>query len=195
MSKRDTRTRILDAALETLKTKGLGGASTRAIGAAGGFNPALIFYHFGSLNDLLVAALEHSSGERLERYGTALDKAGSLDELVSLLGSIYREDVESGHIRVVSELVAGSVAQPDLGRRVVALMEPWLELAEAGVERALAGSPVLEVATPRRLAYAAVTFYLGANLVSHLAPEREDLAGLLDDAAKLAPVLDAALRG
>ena len=195
MSRGDTRARILEATLETLKTKGFAGTSTRAIATAGGFNPALIFYYFGTLNDLLLAALEHSSSERLERYRAALDEAESLDQLTSLLGRIYREDVESGHIRVVSELVAGSVAEPALGPRVVELMEPWVGLAEAAVERALAGSPVLELATPRRLSYAAITFYLGANLVSHLAPDQEDLAGLLDDAARLAPLIDAALRG
>ena len=192
---RDTRGRIMEATLETLKTRGYAGASTRAIASVGGFNPALIFYYFGTLNDLLLAALEHSSDERLQRYREAVDEADSLGELTSVLGRIYREDVESGHIRVVSELVAGSVAQPELGPRVVELMEPWLELAEAAVERALAGSPVLELATPRRLAYAAITFYLGANLVSYLAPEHEDLAGLLDDAARIAPLVDAALRG
>ena len=186
----------MDATLETLKTRGFAGTSTRAIAAAGDFNPALIFYYFGTLNDLLLAALEHSSSERLERYGGCPRRGRTAStSSPSLLGRIYREDLASGHIRVVSELVAGSVAQPDLGPRVVELMEPWLELAEAAVERTLAGSPILELATPRRLAYAAITFYLGANLVSHLAPEQEDLAGLLDDAARLAPLLDAALRG
>src|SRR4051812_10941088 len=125
----DTRTRILDATVETLKANGLAGTSTRAIAGLGGFNPALIFYYFGSLNELLLAALEHSSTERLQRYRDALDEASSLEELVALLGRIYREDLESGHIHVVSELVAGSVAVPELGPRVVELMEPWLALA------------------------------------------------------------------
>jgi AcrR family transcriptional regulator len=191
----DTRTRILEATLVTLKEKGLAGASSRAIAAGGDFNPALIFYYFGSLQELWLAALEQSSSERLDRYRTAIEAAERLDELVAVLGQIYREDLASGHIRVVSELVAGSVASPELGPRVVELMDPWIELAERAVERALAGSPILELASPRRLAYVAVTFYLGANLVSQLAPESEDLAGLLDDAARLAPALDAALRG
>jgi AcrR family transcriptional regulator len=190
----DTPTRILEAALDTLKNRGFAGTSTRAIGAAGGFNPALIFYHFGSLNNLLLAALAHSSGQRLERYRAAVDNAARLDELVEILGRIYREDLESGHIRVVSELVAGSVGNNELGPRVVQLMEPWLKLAESAIERALSGSPLLELASPRRLAYAAVTFYLGANLVSQLAPADDDLVALLDEAARLAPALDAALR-
>ena len=191
----DTRTRILEATLATLKERGLAGASTRAIASRGDFNPALIFYYFGSLNGLLLAALERSSSERLDRYRAAVEGAERIDELVDVLSRIYREDLDSGHIRVVSELVAGSVANPELGPRVVELMEPWIELAERAVERALAGSPILELASPRRLAYVAVTFYLGANLVSQLAPESEDLAGLLDDAARFAPALDAALRG
>jgi AcrR family transcriptional regulator len=190
-----TRTRILEATLTTLKEKGLAGASTRAIAATGSFNPALIFYYFGSLNELLLAALAQSSGERLDRYRAAVEDAERIDELVAVLGRIYREDLASGHIRVVSELVAGSVAHPELGPRVIELMEPWIELAERAIERSLAGSPILELASPRRLAHVAVTFYLGANLVSQLAPESEDLAGLLDDAARFAPALDAALRG
>jgi AcrR family transcriptional regulator len=191
----DTRTRILEATLATLKERGLAGASTRAIAVTGDFNPALIFYYFGSLHGLWLAALERSSSERLDRYRAAIEGAERIDELVAVLSSIYREDLASGHIRVVSELVAGSVANPELGPRVVELMEPWIELAERAVERALAGSPILALASPRRLAYVAVTFYLGANLVSQLAPESEDLASLLDDAARFAPALDAALRG
>jgi AcrR family transcriptional regulator len=190
----DTRSRILEAALETLKTRGMARASTRTIAAHGGFNPALIFYYFGSLNELFLAALAHSSAERLDRYREAIESAAGLGDLVAVLGRIYREDLESGHIRVVSELVAGSVADPGLGRRVVELMEPWLELAESAIGRVLADAPVLELASPRRLAYAAVTFYLGANLVSQLAPAGDDLGGLLDDALRLAPALDAALR-
>ena len=191
----DTRTRILEATLATLKEKGLAGASTRAIAATGDFNPALIFYYFGSLHGLWLSALERSSTERLDRYRAVIEEAARIDELVDVLSRIYREDLASGHIRVVSELVAGSVANPELGPRVVELMEPWIELAERAVERSLAGSPILELASPRRLAYVAVTFYLGANLVSQLAPESEDLAGLLADATRLAPALDAALRG
>src|SRR6266581_2280999 len=45
-----TKRRILDAALEALRTEGFAGATSRAIARIGGFNQALIFYHFGSLD-------------------------------------------------------------------------------------------------------------------------------------------------
>ena len=191
MARRDTRERIVEAAFQTLRTRGYAGASTRAVAAAGGFNPALIFYYFENLHDLLVTALAESSAARLERYSSAVERAESLAELIRLLGTIYREDVESGHIRVVSEMVAASIAQPELAPRVVALMEPWLALAERAVARTVAGTPAAEVASPRDVALAAVTFYLGANLLTHLVPERADVGRLLETAERLAPLLDA----
>ena len=47
---------IVKAALETLREEGFAGASSRAIARRGGFNQALIFYHFGSLANLLLEA-------------------------------------------------------------------------------------------------------------------------------------------
>jgi AcrR family transcriptional regulator len=190
---RDTRGTILEAALESLRTNGFAGTSTRAIASIGDFNPALIFYYFGSLNDLLVAALERSSLERLERYRRAIEEADSLASLLETLERIYEDDVASGHIRVVSELVAGSVSEPALGPRVLALMEPWIELAEGAVERITAGSSVAGTASPRQAALAAVTFYLGANLLSHLLADDTDVQALLRTAKELAPLADAVL--
>lgn len=185
-----TRGRVVDAALEALKTKGYGGASTRAIAAIGGFQPGLIFYYFDSADDLLVEALAQSSTERLERYREAVEKAATFERLLELLADIYRDDVASGHIRVVSELVGASVSNAELAPRVVALMEPWLTLAEEAIAKVVAGSPFAEIAEPRELALAAITFYLGANLLTHLVPERADFAALLAAAQRLAPLVE-----
>ena len=186
----DTRARIVEATVEALKTRGYAGTSTRTIAALGGFNPALIFYYFGSLNDLLAAALEHTSTARLERYRAAAEEAGSLGELVELLARIYEEDVASGHIRVVSELVAASVSQRELAPRVLELMEPWIDLAERAIARVLGGSPLAALMSARELAVTAVTFYLGANLLTHLGPDRAVAGVALDAAARLAPLAD-----
>ncbi|TMK57251.1 MAG: helix-turn-helix transcriptional regulator, partial [Actinobacteria bacterium] len=73
---------IADAALETLREEGFAGATSRAIARRGGFNQALIFYHHGSLERLLVAALRQTSEQRLERYREAVAGASTLDELI-----------------------------------------------------------------------------------------------------------------
>jgi AcrR family transcriptional regulator len=185
-----TRQRIVEAAVEALRTRGFAGSSTRAIAEIGGFNPALTFYYFGSLNELLLTALEEASRDRLERYEPEARAAGSAGELLELMGRIYREDVESGFIRIASEMVAGAVAQPELGPRVVALMQPWIDLGEESIARVVAGTPLEALADPAELASAAVMFYLGANLFTQLVPERESVEPLLRAAERGAALVD-----
>ena len=186
-----TRQRIVEAAYETLRTRGFHAASSRAIAEVGGFNPALTFYHFGTLHELLLSALEHASSGRLERYAEEARAAPSAQALLALMRRIYREDVESGFVRVASEMVAGAVAHPELGPRVVDLMQPWIDLAEESFARVLDGTPLAGLADPRDLANAAIMFYLGGNLLTQLVPDRADVDRLLQAAEQGARLADA----
>jgi AcrR family transcriptional regulator len=175
---------IVDAALETLREEGFAGATSRAIARRGGFNQALIFYHHGSLERLLVAALRRTSEARLARYREAVAGAATLEELIRTLADLWQEDRAAGHVRVVSQLVAGSVNRPDLAREVVALMAPWVDLAEETLAR------VLPAPLPARDAgYAAVVFYLGVNLMTHLDADHARTDALFARARELAPLL------
>src|ERR1700760_1644699 len=76
-----TKLEIAEAALETLKANGFAGASARAIAHIGAFNQALIFYHFGSVQNALLAALDLISERRLADYGPAFEEARTPSEL------------------------------------------------------------------------------------------------------------------
>src|SRR4051795_3299550 len=102
--KRATRDQILEATLETLREEGFPGATSRAIARRGGFNQALVFYYFGSLDGLLLAALDATSERRLTRYRAAVEQAETLEQLLLATAEVYREDRESGHMTVVSQL-------------------------------------------------------------------------------------------
>lgn len=52
-----TRRKLLDAAIVTLDREGYSGATARAIAAEAGCNQASIYYHFGGIAQLFVAAL------------------------------------------------------------------------------------------------------------------------------------------
>ena len=184
-----TRRRILDAALETLKTEGFAEASSRAIARTGGFNPALIFYHFGSLDELLLAALDRTSAERLERYRQAIAETSTVEELVTAAARVYAEDRDSGHMTVVAQMIAASIARPELAPAMVSRLEPWIELAEEGLGKALARLDVPELLPVRELAYAFVTFYLGVNLLTHLDEDRTRTDALFARLQSLAPLL------
>jgi AcrR family transcriptional regulator len=186
----ETKDRIVAAAFEALRSEGFAGATSRAIARRGGFNQALIFYHFGSVDGLLLAALDASSAARLERYRTALDEAGSIPDLLRMAGEIYREDREGGHTAVVAQLVSGSLARPDLAPAIVERMEPWIAFCEDAIGRALDGTPVAGLVPVRDLAYALMTFYLGVNLLTHLDADSSRTDALFERVTEIAPVLE-----
>jgi len=171
-----------------MKSAGFAGATTRAIARTGGFNQALIYYHFGSLDALLLAALDHTSGERLERYRSAVAAATSLEELLAVATQIHTEDAAKGHTTVVAQMIAGSVARPELAPEMLARMEPWVGLCEEAILKTASLAGVAVPLPSRDLAYAAATFYLGVNLLTHLDPERR-IEALLVRAQALAPLL------
>jgi len=179
-----TRDQIAAAAVKALQTEGFSGATSRAIGRIGGFNQALIFYHFGSLDSLLVEALARTSELRLERYRQALEGVRSVDQLLQVGARLYEEDKASGHMTVVSQLIAGSVNKPELAAKVLELMEPWIDFAEETLARVV--PPVLPIP---ELAYAAVTFYMGVNLLTHLDAEGTRTDALFARAEELAPLV------
>src|SRR5437764_1108874 len=123
-----TRKRIVMAAVETLKQEGFAGTSARAVAKTGGFNQALVFYHFGSMTELLLAALDETAEQRMARYREALAGVDDLPHLLELAGRIYREDLDAGHMTVLAEVIAGASAMPELGPEVVARLEPWVDL-------------------------------------------------------------------
>jgi AcrR family transcriptional regulator len=190
-----TRQQIVDATLATLKTVGFAGATSRAIARAGGFNQALIFYHFGSLDSLLLAALDWTNEDRLARYRQAVDEAETVEQLAGVLSRIYAEDRDSGHMTVVAQLMAGSVARPELAPAMLARMEPWIELGEEALRKVFGRLGVPEPMPVRDLAYAVATFYLGVNLLTHLDEDRtrgDALFAGLENLSSLASSLGAA---
>jgi AcrR family transcriptional regulator len=188
-----TRQQIALAALETLRTEGFAGATSRAIARIGGFNQALIFYHYGTVDNALLAALDLTGEERMTRYRAAVDGATTLEELVQVARLIYGQDRESGHVAVVSQMVAGSLARPALAEGVLERIGPWIDFCEHAIRRVLAGSPLEETLPVRELAYGLVTFYLGANLLTHLdSATRTD--ALFQQVEAVVPALAAILR-
>src|SRR5258706_1713012 len=120
-----TRAALVSAALETVKAEGFARTTARAIAQRAGVNQALVFYHYGGVNDLLLAALERSSAERLAAYRSALADVDSLDQAAARSAELYREDVAGGHVTVLAELVGASLAHPELAPQLVERMEPW----------------------------------------------------------------------
>lgn len=185
-----TRQRIIDAALETLRVEGYGGTTARAIAGRGGFNPALIFYHFGGVDELLLAALDRSSEQRMARYREALAGVGTLTELLEVMRQLYSEDTESAHITVVQELIASSAFSGDMGPELIRRMQPWVDFAHEVIDRILGASPLRRAVDTRDLAFALIAMYLGSEQVARLQGDASRIDSLFAAARRAAPALD-----
>lgn len=190
-----TRRALVDAAIEILRRDGFGAATARTIAARAGCNQGLVFYHFGSVVDLLLTALDDVSERRRARFDAALAQVRSPGELIELATAVFREDVDNGDAAVLAEMVAACSATPGLGPRVKARMTAWTQFAVAAVDRVLAGSP-MEDAVPRaEIAHAIVALYLGLELLAHLDGDRAPAVALFDRMRQLAGAADLLFSG
>lgn len=183
----ETKERLLTAASEILREEGYAGASARAIATRAEANSALVFYHFGGVDQLLLAALDHSSLERMAMYRELAGQARTLEELVEVATRIYRIDLERGYIAEFSELVAAAVTKPELRAEINQRSQPWIDFIAGEWDRVLGGSPLGKLLPAREVAYAAITFYLGVNLFSVLDEDQSRTEGVFDLAGALAP--------
>ncbi len=188
-----TKLQIVEAALEALKTKGFAGASARAIAREGAFNQALIFYHFGSVRALLLAALDLISDRRMSDYGPAFEAAATAPELARLARTIYDDDLERGNITALGEMVSGGVSDAALGAEVAARIEPWIRMVERKLEQLLGDSLLRSLGSSRDLAFGIVAAYFGVDMLSHLQRDRARAESLLDLGTRLAVLADAVL--
>jgi AcrR family transcriptional regulator len=186
-----TRRRLVEAAVETLKQDGYARASARTIAERAGANQGLIFYHFGSVANLLVAALDAVSAERLEAYGDAAAQARTPGQLVEVATQIFQTDLDAGHITILAEMIAGASSTPGLGAEVAERIETWRAFARSAIERALEGTPLGPVVPAADLAHAVVALYLGREMLSHLDGDREPALALFALAKQLAILVEA----
>jgi AcrR family transcriptional regulator len=184
-----TKLRIAEAALETLKAKGFAGASARGIAATGGFNQALVFYHFGSVERLLLASLGLVSDRRMGACRPLFERARTLPELASLARAIFAEDLEQGYVTVLGEMVAAGVSHAELGAGVAACLQPWIDMVEDKLRELFAGSLFESMVPPRDVAFAVIALYLGIDMLGHLEGDHARAESLLDLGVRYAPLV------
>ncbi|MFJ3904754.1 TetR/AcrR family transcriptional regulator [Streptomyces sp. NPDC090025] len=202
MSAEDTRTRLLQGALRTLVEQGIAKTSARSVAATAGVNQALIFYHFGSVDELLAAACRFGSEQRVARYRDRLEGVGSLSELLSFAREMHAEERAAGHVAVLGQLLAGAQTQPRLVTATAAGLDLWITEIERVLRRVLAGGPLDGLADPAGLARAVAASFVGMELYEGVDPAGaeaaldtlEHLGDLLAALDELNPVTQRAVR-
>ncbi|BCK68856.1 TetR/AcrR family transcriptional regulator [Streptomyces platensis] len=198
----DTRTKLLEGALRTVAEQGIAKTSARTIAAAAGVNQALVFYHFGSVDELLAAACRYGAEQRLAGYREGLARVDTLAELLELGRHLHTEQRAGGHVAVLAQLLAGAQTQPRLAPATAAGLTLWIDEIEKVLARVLADTPITAFVDVPGLSRALAASFVGLELYEGVDQEGalaaldalEQLSGLLGVLEDLGPVAQRAVR-
>jgi AcrR family transcriptional regulator len=189
--KADTKQRLLDGALTALREHGVTGASARTVAAAAGVNQALVFYHFGSVDELLGAACRQATEQRVAHYADRFAAVTSLRELLQVGRDLHTAELAQGNVSVLAQTLAAAQSNERLAAPMRETFQLWTDEIEAVLRRVLAGSPIGEVTDVPGLARAISSAFVGLELYEGI-----DVAGgrqaldALDQLAVLVEVMD-----
>ena len=143
------RERILEAAIEVLKSDGYAGLTIAKVAAAAGESKPLVAYHFGSKQGLVEASgravAELITAEALD----AVDGARTVEAVVRGVSDGVERllDRDERLARLYFDLAAVSVVDPEVRRTITEVNDGWREILSALLRDAEDGPPPAQART------------------------------------------------
>ncbi|SHF57427.1 TetR/AcrR family transcriptional regulator [Streptoalloteichus hindustanus] len=199
----DTRQRLIDGAIETIRRHGITGTSARAIATTAGVNQALVFYHFGSVHELLEVACLTATEARVAPFAERLAEVSDLRQLLDLGRRLHAEERSLGNVTVLAQMLAAAQSDARLAKATSAALHLWIDPVERTLDRLLTGSPLAAVVDTAGLARAVCAGFIGLELFEGVEPAGAQaaldalsrLVALVEVVDDLGPVARRALRG
>ncbi|MDE5452477.1 TetR family transcriptional regulator [Bradyrhizobium sp. CSA112] len=136
VKKIETSTGLLEAAKKVLRRAGYAGLSTREVAAEAAVPLSQIHYHFGSKQNLVLELFEYLNAQLLDRQNKLFgDTSLKLSEQWDRACDYLDEDIASGYVRVLQELIAVSWHDAEVAKVIRAGLMGWVDLI-VGVVRA-----------------------------------------------------------
>ena len=171
-----TRTGLLEAAKRVLQAQGYAGLTTRGVAGVAGVPMSQIQYHFGSKEGMVLTLFEHMNAQLLDRQ-TAMfaDPSLTLSEQWDLACDYLDDDLASGYVRVLHELLAAGWANPEIGRVVRDGMMGWVTLLTGLARRARENYGSIGPFTPEDMAALVGAAFMGTEAFLLLGLEEQGL--------------------
>ncbi|MBN6038668.1 TetR family transcriptional regulator [Amycolatopsis sp. 195334CR] len=187
----NTKQRLIDGVLAVIREQGITAVSARSVAAAAGANQALIFYHFGNLEELIAQTCVQTTEVRVAAHRPRFAEVRSLAELLALGREIHEAERAEGNLAVLAQTLAGAQGGGRLAEATREALGKWTTEVESTLMRVLSGSPLTEFTDPAGLARATSAGFLGLTLFEAVDAEGgEQALGALAQLAALADVLE-----
>jgi AcrR family transcriptional regulator len=134
-----TRQALLDAAEELLISEGAAAITTRRVADRAGVNQALVHYHFGTVEELLLAVLERVSEAVKDRSRRIYDDSPSfLEGWFEEMEAMTTADFERGWGKIWLENLTLAANRPRIRKQYLQAANPIRKLHERDVSAMLA---------------------------------------------------------
>jgi AcrR family transcriptional regulator len=178
---------FLDAAERLLVEVGHAGITTRRLAGEAGLNQGLVHYYFGSLDEVLLQALERFTRRLIERQRAMYQAEIPFIEKWRTAMEYLERDLGAGYPKIWLELQALGWNRPEIRERVARVNAEWRELlTEAFVKAATEYGLEPEAYPVDALVSLVMTFNQGIEL--------ERLSGITDGHDELLAWIDKWLR-
>ena len=170
-----TASRILQAVREVVVESGFAALSTRAVADRAGVPLSQIHYHFGSKEQMILATLREENDSLVKRQAEMFALDLPLAERWNLACDYLDDDLDSGYVRVLQEMMAAGWSSVEVRDAVDEVLAAWSGvLAEVVEQGRVAGANFgsFEVAEIVALVMSA---FLGAESLSLLGLDRDQL--------------------
>jgi AcrR family transcriptional regulator len=124
----DTRSRIVEAARRRLLADGFLGLSTRKVADEADVPLSQLHYHFGSKGGLVLALFEEENKRRLDRQTRMYAEDAPLWQRYEQACDFLEDDLESGYVRVLQEMIAAGWSNQEVGDAVREFLGGWYQL-------------------------------------------------------------------
>ena len=118
----------VDAARVRMLADGYAGLSTRKVAEEAGVPLSQLHYHFGSKGGLILALFAMENEQRLARQTRMYAEDRPLWQRYEQACDFLEDDLESGYVRVLQEMLAAGWSNPEIGDVVRDLLSRWYVL-------------------------------------------------------------------
>lgn len=160
-----TRTAILNATRTVVLKDGYAALTTRKVAESADVPLSQIHYHFGSKQRLVIATLNAENAAIIERQTALYDGPEPLLEQWARACDYLDEDIASGYVRILQEMIAAGWSDPEIGDHIRRIFDGWQSVLEGAANRAVAQGLAFGPLSAADVAALTSAVFLGAELM------------------------------
>jgi AcrR family transcriptional regulator len=167
-----TTDRILEAARSCLLADGYAGLTTRRVADQAGVPLSQIHYHFRGKRGMVLALLERENQRLVARQRAMYGADTPLWKRYEQACDLLDDDLASGYVRVLQEMIAAGWSDPAVAEQVLILLKEWLDVLVAIAQEAETRFGTLGPFSPADVAGLIGVSFLGGEALILLGDEQ-----------------------